>query len=296
VPGVTAIETGREVPVRVRFRHRERRLALQALPQDGRLRRVMQIDGTAAEVPRRGVALGRSLADVLRAGVGDRVIVERLEGDRRVLELPVTAVIEDLIGNSAYIDEQHLHRLLGEEPAATSAYLAVDGARIDEANAGLRASPWVASVISKRSIVETFIATTGSYSGTMTLIVVGFATVLAVGITYNNARIAVAERGRDLATLRVLGFTRDEVSNILLGELAVQLLLAIPIGLLLGNLAARAILSTLDPELYRWPLVIYARTYAFAVLTVIGAGVLSALLVRRKLDRLDITGALKARD
>jgi putative ABC transport system permease protein len=247
-------------------------------------------------VPPSGIALGRALADVLRAGRGDVVTIERLEGDRRILELPVAAVVEDMRGNAAYIDAAHWDALLGEARAASGALLAEDPARVDDVRATLRGASWVTEVSSRRAIIDSFAETTSKYSGGMTVIVVVFGTILAVGITYNNARIAIAERSRDLATLRVLGYTREEVSAVLLGELGAQLVLAIPLGLAWGWLFARAMFATLDPELYRLPLVIYPRTYAFAVLTVIGAGLVSALLARRRLDALDLTAALKARD
>jgi putative ABC transport system permease protein len=295
-PGVIAVEAGRDVPVRVRLGHRERRLALHAVPADTALRKIMTIDGGEAVVPSRGVALGRSLVDALRARLGDEVTIEQLEGARKVFALPVTAIIEDMGGNAAYIDDALLHRLFAEERAATVAHVVYDAARIDAVRAELRASPWLTSISSRRAIVDMFNATTSTYSGGMTIIVVIFGSILAVGITYNNARITIAERARDLATLRVLGYSREEVSSVLLGELGVQLLLAIPLGMLLGFAFARAVMASIDPELYRFPLVIYPRTYAFAVLTVIGAGVVSALLARRRLDRLDLTEALKARD
>jgi putative ABC transport system permease protein len=296
LPGVLAVEAARDVPVRISLGHRARRVSLSARSPDAGLRKIMQLDGSEAAIALRGVTLGRSLADVLRAEVGDRLLIERLEGDRRVLEQPVSAIVEDLSGNIAYVDAAHLHTLLGEERAATTAFVALDPGRLDEAGAALRASPIVMTVVTRRAILDGFQAATGQSMGMMTIIVVAFGSILAIGITYNNARIAIAERGRDLATLRVIGFTREEVSAILLGELAVHLIVAIPLGLALGHVLSSAVLATIDPELYRFPLVIYPRTYAFAVLTVIGAGVLSALLARRKLDKLDLTEALKARD
>jgi len=130
----------------------------------------------------------------------------------------------------------------------------------------------------------------------MTMIMTLFAVVIAVGVVYNNARVALSMRSRDLASLRVLGFKRSEISAILLGELAVQVLLAIPIGLVVGTWMSEAIMSTVDPEQYRLPIIISARTYAFATVVTLAAGLFSALLVRRKLDKLDLIGVLKTRE
>jgi putative ABC transport system permease protein len=296
MPGVLAVEPACDVPVRVRAGHRERTVALRATLPAPALRRIVQLDGTFAEVPGDGVALSLALAEILDVRPGDRVALERLDGDHRRVEVTVASTIDNLAGMFAFARDATVSRLLDQTPVVTSAFLRIDRDRIDEVQARLRASPRVMSVTTRRDMIEVFHATSGTFSGVLTLLVVMFGTVLAVGIVYGNARVALSERGRDLATLRVLGFRRDEVSTVLLGELAVHLLVAIPIGLMAGHAMARALLSTMDPELYRLPLVIYPRTYAFAVMTVIGAGLVCALLVRRKLDRLDPVAALKARD
>jgi putative ABC transport system permease protein len=130
-----------------------------------------------------------------------------------------------------------------------------------------------------------------------TLVLAAFAAAIAVGVVYNNARVALAVRARDLASLRVLGFTRREISSILLGEIAVSLLLALPMGLVLGKVFAIGVASAaVDSELFRLPPIIAPRTYAFAVIVVLAAGVVSALLVRRRLDHLDLIGVLKTRE
>jgi putative ABC transport system permease protein len=113
---------------------------------------------------------------------------------------------------------------------------------------------------------------------------------------YNNARIALSARSRDLASLRVLGFRRSEISAILLGELSLQVLLGLPLGLWFGNLMVIAMMSSVDPETYRFPLIVSERTYALAAVVTLGSAVLSAFIVRRKLDRLDLIGVLKTRE
>jgi putative ABC transport system permease protein len=115
-------------------------------------------------------------------------------------------------------------------------------------------------------------------------------------VVYNNARVALSLRSRDLASLRVLGFTRAEVSRTLLSELGLQVLLALPLGFLIGNWLTAMVVGTIHPERYRFPVVLSPRTYAFAALVVLLSSVVSALLVRRQLDRLDLIGVLKSRE
>jgi putative ABC transport system permease protein len=129
-----------------------------------------------------------------------------------------------------------------------------------------------------------------------TLILTLFAAIIASGVVYNNARIALSTRSRDLASLRVLGFRRGEISAILLGELAIQVVIAILPGMYLGRLLCEQMMAGADPEMYRFPVVVSARTYAFAALVTLGASLASALVVRSRLDHLDLIGVLKSRD
>jgi putative ABC transport system permease protein len=160
----------------------------------------------------------------------------------------------------------------------------------------LNEMPGVGSITSRPAVVALLRRQSGESMRVVSLVLTLFAATIAVGVVYNNARVAVSLRSRDLASLRVLGFTRGEISKILLGELGLQVLLAIPLGLALGTWLTSLVIGMMHPERYRFPLVLSARTYATAILVVLGASALSALLVRRRLDRLDLIGVLKTRE
>jgi putative ABC transport system permease protein len=130
----------------------------------------------------------------------------------------------------------------------------------------------------------------------MSTVLTAFAAVIAVGVVYNNARIALAERGWELASLRVLGFSRAEVSTVLLGELALTILVALPLGMLLGWGLVHVLAGALQSDQFLFPVVIRPRTYALAALCVAAAALGSALVVRRRIDRLDMVAVLKTRE
>jgi putative ABC transport system permease protein len=123
-----------------------------------------------------------------------------------------------------------------------------------------------------------------------------FATIIAGGFVYNNARVALSTRSRDLASLRVLGFRRREISAVLLGELSIQVLASILPGVWLGRVLVEQMMASTDPELYRFPTVISAQTYAFACTVTLSAALLSALVVRSRLDHLDLIAVLKSKE
>jgi putative ABC transport system permease protein len=189
-----------------------------------------------------------------------------------------------------------LNRHLREGPSVSYVLLDVDPRFEPEVRRRLRDMRGVQSVGRREAMIERIRAQTGETWGWMTIILTLFAATIAVGVVYNNARVSLSMRSRDLASLRVLGFTRGEISAVLLGELAVQVLLAIPIGLVLGTWMAEGIMAGADPERYRLPVMISTQTYAFATAVTLIAGLISALLVRRKLDHLDLIGVLKTRE
>jgi putative ABC transport system permease protein len=269
-------------------------LAIQGLPEDGLHNRVVGLNSRQIILPPEGLVLSSKLAEVLGARVGDEVMVEVLEGKRPTRRVPLAGLAEDFAGTAAYMDLHALNRLLGEGDIITGASLRLDEARWPDFLRALKGIPRISWVAVKDSLRENFRQTTAASIGLIQTIYMVFAIVVAFGVVYNNARISLAERARELATLRVIGFSRREVGTVLITELVILALIAVPLGLLTGTGFATVILRAVNTETIRLPLVLTTANYAFAVLVVAIASTVSALVVLRKLSHLDLVGALKA--
>lgn len=296
LPGVQRVEGVRGVGARFRAGHRWRDGALQGYPAGMELRQLLDGEGVAFPLPKGGIVLTRKLAEVLEVDVGDSVTVELREGTRATRRIPVTGTVDEMFGLQGHLELAELNGLLGEGRVITTALLRVDPAEYEVLDARLNAIPRVLGISRPEESVRRFREQSAEGLLVMTALLTVFAAVIAVGVVYNNARVALSVRSRDLASLRVLGFTRREISRILLGEMAVPLVLALLPGFLLGGIFAQGVASTLDPERYRLPMTISVRSYALAAGVVLLAGAVSALLVRRKLDHLDLIGVLKTRE
>jgi putative ABC transport system permease protein len=297
VPGVEEVEGLRMTPVRMRSEHRWRDTVLIGIPSRSQLRQLFSLDFEYVPIPEEGVLLTSVLGEILGVEPGDVIDIELKEGDRGERKLTVAGLIEEGFGLQGYVSKPNLHRLLREAPRYSSALLRIDAPMEGEVQSRLNDIPAIQAVSRKSDAIASFEKQTDETMKVMTFIMTLFATAIAISIVYNNARVSVSMRGRDLATLRVLGFTRGEISAILLGEQAVQVALAIPLGLILGTIGAEALIASwADPEIFRIPFIISNQTYAFSVAVVLASGIASALLVRRKLDRLDLIGVLKTRE
>jgi len=296
LPGVLRVEPFRATPARLRFGPRSYRIALTGLEPGAQLRRLLDRYERETPIPPSGLVLSKGLGDILGLILGDTVLVEVLEGTRPSRLLVVTGLVDDLIGVSALMDAGALSRLLGEEKAMSGAYLSVDPVQAAALYVQLKQMPAVASVSVRETDLANFEKTLAESSRISSRVLVIFAIVIAVGMVYNGSRIALSERARELASLRVLGFTRREVSTMLLGEQAILTVIAIPVGLVLGFGLYALIAVVFSSELFRMPLVISNATYVFAVLVMVVAAVLSAAVVRRRVDRLDLVAVLKTRE
>ncbi|HXE79526.1 MAG TPA: FtsX-like permease family protein [Vicinamibacterales bacterium] len=296
LPGVLDVEPTRAVAARMRHGPRWRHVTIQGIVQRPRLQRVVDAGRGPLELPSSGLVLSTKLAELLEAEPGDRILVEVLEGRRPIVEVPVNGLVEEYMGTAAYMQLEALHDLMREGPSLSGAALQVDAREAASLYERLKRTPRVAGVSLKRSTIESFEKTMDETMHIMVFFNVLFAGVIAFGVVYNTARISLSERSRELASLRVLGFTRAEISTILLGELGVVTVVAIPAGLVLGYLSAGLLIAAFNTELFRFPLVISPATYAYAALAVLAATALSAAVVRRRLDHLDLVAVLKTKE
>ena len=296
LPGVVRAETFRAVPVRLRFENRFRRLAILGLQPDSDLRRIVGADYQSVSPPPDGLLLTKKLADLLGVMPGQIVTVEVLEGKRQVRRIPVAATVDELIGLSAYMNIEALNRLVDEGASSSGAFMMVDEPSIPRLYARLKQTPAVSAVSIPQAALASFKDTIARTINTSTAILIGFSVVIALGMVYNGARIALSERGHELASLRVLGFTRSEIAFILLGEQAILTLVAIPLGFALGYGIAGLITIAIDTELVRFPLFISPRSYSLAFVVVAASAFLSGYLVRWRLRHLDLVAVLKTRE
>lgn len=296
MPGVLRAEPVRAVPVRIRNRNVSRRTSVTGMMPDADLGRLLNIDLHPVSMPPQGLVLSAKLAQVLGVTRGQRVLVEVLEGRRPVGMLPVTAVVEEYIGTTAYMDLGALDRFMGDAAMVSTILLQTDSLNEPKLFRQLKDSPAVAGVTLERAAVESFRETLAENMLVMTTFNILFAGMIAFGVVYNSARISLSERGRELASLRVLGFTRAEVSWILLGEFALLTLAALAPGFVIGYGLSWLMAAGFETELFRIPLVIERSTYGFAAVIVLSAALLTGLVVRRRIDRLDLIAVLKTRE
>jgi putative ABC transport system permease protein len=296
LPGVISVEPYRVVPARIRYQHRSRRTALLGLEPEGDLRRIVSKDFQSVSLPPEGLVLTTKLAEILGIKPGESVTVEVLEGDRPVRDIVVNNTVDELTGLSAYMDRHALNRLLQEGATSSGAFMMVDSPDIPALYSHLKQTPAISTVSIPSVALANFNDTIARTINVSTAFLIGFAVIIAFGMVYNGARIALSERGHELASLRVLGFTRSEIGFMLLGEQALLTLVAIPAGMALGYGIAGLITVVIDTELIRFPLVVSARTYALAFLVVAASAFLSGYLVQWRLRRLDLVAVLKTRE
>lgn len=296
LPAVLRSETYRSVAVRLTSGHRSKRLAITGLDPNGELRRLIGSDLQPLRIPPEGLVLSRALAEALEVSPGEPVTVEILEGSRPVRRVPVTSLVDDLIGLSAYMERTALNRLLDEGSTISGAFLAVDPQGAERLYTRLKHTPAVSGTAVRESMLSSVRTLIAESLAITTSVLVVFSCIIASGMVYNGVRISLSERGHELACLRVLGFTHREVSLVLLGEQALLTGAAIPFGWMLGFALSAFLAGRMSTELYRMPLIISSSTYAFSFLVVAAAAILSGLLVYGQIRRLDLIAVLKERE
>lgn len=296
LPGVMRAEGYRATQILLRRDHRERRLAITSIPAEADLTRVLDTALAPVAAPATGLMISERVASILDLSIGDLAEIELLEYGGTVTEAPVTAIVQSYVGLPVYMHPEALDALAGDGPRLSGVRIALDQSDLPAFYAAAKSTPAIGSVALQAVSHTRFRETMEENITIMTSVYISLAVVITFGVVYNSARIQFSERARELASLRVLGFTRGEVSGVLLTELAIIVALAQPLGWVLGAGLSWSVVRGFESDLFRIPFVIDRSTFGLASLVVIVVAVLSALIVRRRIDRLDLVRVLKTRD
>jgi putative ABC transport system permease protein len=296
IAGVTRAEPFRYIGVRMHYGHRSKRAAIEAVEPDAQLRRMLDSNQLQHPMPTGALIMSARLARSLGVKVGEMVDVEVLEGRRLLRQMPVAGLIDEYLGQLSYTALASIASLTGEAESISGANLAVDSLHRDSIMQQLKQTPVTAAVGLRQAAIESFYATIARNMLIMTGMLISFACAIAAGVIYNGARISLSEHAIELATLRILGFTKNEVGWLLLGEQAVLIAVATPLGCLLGYLISGWLTTIVGGENFQLPWVVGRATYWYAVAVVLGSALVSAVIVLRRLHRFDLVEALKARE
>ncbi len=294
--GVLRVEPVRGLSVEMSHGNKVERTALEAIPQGAKLSARIDQDGNVIDMPPGGLMLSRQLADQLGVEAGENVYVKMLGGRRTEALLPVGAMVDEFIGNRAYATQSTISVLARDGAPVGAAMLLIDGAKRDEVLTDLKAMPAVLSIGDRDLEMTRFKEMIDDNINTMIFFYIGFASAIAVGVVYNSARILFSERAHELATLRVLGYHRIEVAVVLIGQIALLVVMSVPVGLFIGYWLAQLMLRMFGSDLFRLPFAPSNATYAESAIVVLIAAMLTAVVVARRVMRLDMVRVLKARD
>lgn len=296
VPGVRYAEGRRTVAVKLIHGHRQWRSALTGIPENASLQFVLNQDLEAVALPEGGVLLTDFLARELEVKPGDLLTVEVLEGERKTVSVPVAAVTGEFLGTGAYMQISALNRLLGEGPLINQVLLTSHPDEETSIFRELRDTPGVLGVATRRAMLDSFYDTLGRTFLTFTFFNSLLGGIIAFGVIYNTIRISLAEKGRELASLRVLGYTHHETAHILFGEIALLLIAGIGLGWLIGHGLAYWLTAAMQTELYRVPLIVTSQTLGISAAVVLVSALVSGVIAWRRLRNLDLVAVLKTRE
>ncbi|WP_241686836.1 ABC transporter permease [Leptospira stimsonii] len=295
-PAVLSAEGYRMIPIRIRVGHLSKEMALQGIPDKAELRRLVGKKRNILTPPSSGIFLNSGVAEKMKIRTGSQIQMEILEGNRKKIAVRVDGLVEELLGQGAYMDLNSVNQLLGEGESVNLIALRTDAKEESALLSRLKDVPKISGVSTRAGSLKVFTDTMSRSTLATTVILFIFASVISIGVVYNTAMISLSERIFELGSLRILGFTREEVFKIIAGELGVEIIASLPIGCVLGYSLAYLLMTTVETEGFKIPLIISYRTYAVAILMTLGTSILSYFILYSKIKTMDLLSILKIRE
>jgi len=291
--GILVTEPVRDVAVTYRLNQAEKKSSLTALTDQPYLRKILNRSLESERIPKQGLLMSETLAKILGAKVGDTIEVQVLEEKQPTLQLQIVRITKQWIGMGAYIHTDYLHNLLDQQPRMTSAALLIDANYETDIYNRLKSVPMIIGLNITTVLMQIFTDIMAENMLMMMTTYIIFASIISFGVIYNTARIALSERWRELASLRVLGLSRREVAYLLFGELSLMTLLSIPVGIAIGVLLSYGMAESMESELFRIPFYIESSTYGYSILVLLVSTLVSFYLVWKQVDSIDLVSAQK---
>ncbi|PTQ74387.1 ABC transporter permease [Celeribacter persicus] len=296
LPGVMEAEGEFYSAVKLRNGHLEKQLSIITREQGATLARSIDEDGHVVEAEGGGLLITTRVAEVLELAPGDMVEVEFMSGRRETYSLPVAGVTEQFFGLGAYMTREEMARITRSIPQISVANVTLDPSEDEAFNEKIKDTPMISGAVRVTDMKASFQATVDENISIMNGLFIIVAVLITVGLTYNSARIQLSERARELASLRILGFSNWEVSYVLVGEIMLIAALAQPLGWLIGYGLGHLMAASFTSDLYSIPMVLPPAAYATASLVVLATALTSVMVVRRRVDRLDLVSVMKTRE
>lgn len=250
----------------------------------------------AVTLPESGALISEKLAKLLNVQVGDTFTLPNKDGED--VTLTVGGIVEMYAGHFVIMTPEVYAKTYGEMPIDNAIFVQFkdkDASSVQKAAADLMALDGVKAVVQNTSMVSRINTIVGSLSRVM-MILTAVSILLAVVILYNLTNINVAERIRELSTIKVLGFLNKEVTMYIYRETILLSVIGIVVGLLFGRVLHRVIIETVAPGFVMFNPAVGWFVYVLPSVIVVVILVALGYMVNHLLQRIDMLEALKSVD
>ncbi len=291
---ITYVEPIAEYPFRLKNGWREKNTMIMGIERNSRVYHLSGLNGGRIDVPREGILLTEGLAESLGVKRGDMLTIEALNKPGIERQVTVKGLVEEYMGGSGFMELDVLNGVLQEGSTINNALINL---RYNSGNfvRDIEGMAYVQSVREPDDMVKQY----NEYMGLMYAyigVIITLSCIMGFAIIYNTTTISIMERKRELASLRIMGFTNKKVSELIFNENTAVSVMGLIVGMPLGRFMGVQMLNYVPEDMMSLPLVIFPKTYVLAAVTVALFVILAQMANMRRISRMDLVEVMKSRE
>ena len=295
VDGIKRVEPFLEIPVSLKFLNHKKDVIALGISDGSELYNVFDKDGNRLEVPKSGMMVSEQVANKLGVQVGDVLQVESIFAKDEKLNVKIEKIIPQYLGANIYMNQDVLLGLLKQGEMMTSALNAIDERAIPSLKDEYRASKYISIIEVRQEMIDKYEELMGSATYALWVMAI-ISIITGFAIVYNSSIISLAERKRELASLRVMGMTPKEVMEVVSVEQWFIGFSGMIAGIPLAFLMSQAMSTSMSNDLYTIPPGTSGNAIVLAFIGTIFAIAVSQVSISRKVKQLDLVAVLKERE